>query len=100
MEGDNNMNASNQAPVKEAPVGVVITSIVVLGILVLGGLYFLVNDKGSQMDGLNSYGSNSDEALMDTATIEAQSISDENASIESDLNSTDTINIDAGLNAS
>jgi hypothetical protein len=90
MEPNANLNGDDKS------VGPVIALIVILAIIVLGGLYFW----GQRADnGTTDIYGNPISTSTDTSAIESQSDSDETASIEADLNSTN-YDIDSELNAS
>lgn len=82
---DENQNNIVREPVSSA--GPIIGAIVILAVIVFGALYFMGERGDNQV--LNSQ----------LEEINTQSDSDETASIEADLNSTDVDSVDAELNS-
>ncbi|MBX4189563.1 hypothetical protein KW785_03155 [Candidatus Parcubacteria bacterium] len=77
-------------PNNESSVGPVIATIIILAVIVLGGLYFW----GQRAD------NNVPATSADLNSINTQSNSDDSASIQADLENTNTEDLDAQLNAS
>jgi len=96
------MDANNDTR-GEGSVGPVVATIIILAIVVLGGLYFWgQRNSGNEAD---IYGNpisttTSSTTLPDTSVIDTQSNSDNPASIQNDLKSTDINNLGSGINAS
>jgi len=97
------MDANNNIK-KEGSTGPVIATIIILAVVVLGGLYFWgQRNSGSETDIYGNPISTSTPAtdnLPNTSAIDTQSSSDNPASIQSDLNSTNLNNLGASINAS
>ena len=92
----NNMNTG------EGSTGPIIGTIIILAIVVLGGLYFW--GQRTTAPTIDIYGnpvsSSTTPATVDTTTIDTQSSSDNPASIQNDLKSTNTNNLGSQINAS
>lgn len=91
----NNMNKG------EGSTGPIIGTIIILAIVVLGGLYFWGQRTTSPT--IDIYGnpvSSSTPATVDTKAIDTQSSSDNPASIQNDLKSTNTDTLGSQINAS
>lgn len=84
MDGEQN----SQNPSEKSGAGPIIAVIIILALVILGVLYFWGERDGRL---------NTDSAIE---SIEKQSDSDDAASIEADLNSTDVENLDSEINAS
>ena len=96
MDANNNMKS-------EGSVGPVIATIIILAVVVLGGLYFWgQRNVGTTTDIYGNPVSSSTPSVttVDTSAIDTQSSSDNPASIQNDLKSTDTNNLGSGINAS
>ncbi len=97
MDANNNTNG-------EGSVGPVIATIIILAVVVLGGLYFWgQRNTGSETTDIygNPISTTTPAAtLPDTSAIDTQSSSDNPASIQNDLNSTNLDNLGADINAS
>ncbi len=88
MDESNNLNMGQTNEPKGNSTGPIIGGIIVLAVVIFGALYFMDQREDSQA--LNE----------EVNAINSQDTSDEAASIEADLNSTDIENLDAELNAS
>ena len=89
----------------ESSTGPVVATIIILAIVVLGGLYFWgQRNTGSETDIYGNPIASSTPKITttttNTSTIDTQSSSDNPASIQNDLKSTDTNNLGSGINAS
>jgi FlaG/FlaF family flagellin (archaellin) len=85
----------------EGSVGPVIATIIILVVVVLGGLYFWGQRTPSESNDI--YGnpvSTQSESTTDTSAIDTQSNSNNPASIDADLKSTDIDGLGAEINAS
>lgn len=82
-------------PQNESSVGPVIATIIILAVIVLGGLYFWGQrgDNGATTPAPAT-------SSADLNAINSQSSSDDTSSIQTDLQNTNTQNLDTQLNAS
>jgi uncharacterized protein HemX len=87
-ESQNNMTTPAMEPQKNGSTGTVVAAVVILAILVVGALYFWKERSYQAPD--------TDQSVE---SITTQGTSDDTASIEADLESTDVDNLDAELNA-
>ncbi|MEK7176157.1 MAG: hypothetical protein AAB695_02155 [Patescibacteria group bacterium] len=87
MEEPNNLNLEEVIEPKGGSLGPILAGVVILAVIIFGVLYFMDQREGSQA--FNE----------EVNAINSQDTSDEAASIEADLNSTDIENLDAELNA-
>jgi hypothetical protein len=94
MDETNNMNMGGMPPQeKSGSAGSLIAVVVVLAVIVAAALYFW-RERGAMDENMDDLYNNN--AALET--INAQSTSDEAASIEADLNATDVENVDYDLN--
>jgi hypothetical protein len=83
-------------PQNESSVGPVIATIIILAVIVLGGLYFW----GQRGDNNGTAPQTPTTSSADLNAINSQSSSDDTSSIQTDLQNTNTENLDSQLNAS
>ncbi len=87
--------------IKEGGAGPIIATIIILGVVVLGGLYFWGQRNPTANNDIYGNTLNTTaESAVDTTSIDTQSTSNNPASINADLNSTNIDNLGAEINAS
>ena len=87
---------------KEGSTGPIIGTIIILAVVVLGGLYFWGQRNVAPTTDIygNPVSPTNSTTTVDTTTIDTQSSSDNPASIQNDLKSTNTDNLGSQINAS
>jgi len=92
-------NTSNTNRQEEGSTGPTVALIVILAVIVLGGLYFWGQRTSNNVTDIYGNPISTSTPTVDTSTtIENQSSTDDSASIEADLKSTNLDNIDSQLN--